>query len=290
MEFNPCEAFLLLFATIGPLKVTIVCASLTAEAPPEFLNRVALRAVMIASIVCVVFAVFGEVILHLFKISVPAFQIGGAIIVLLFSLDMVMGNEKAKKHAAGRDEEAEPPSLDIAVYPLAIPLMASVSGLVAIVSLLALGDDLRSVLFLTAVIVAIMAINYVSLRSCRYIVNGLGPGALQVIGKLMGVILTALAVELILMGLVGLRILEKPAAREANAVASGDEKGGLVEDGAAVVAAVQDVVAIAPRRRPGRSGHVRDLLEPEGVSPVIKLLSSRESRRDLGISRMALSY
>ena len=105
MEFNPCEAFLLLFATIGPLKVTIVCASLTADASPEFLNRVALRAVLIASIVCVVFAVFGEVILHLFKVSVPAFQIGGAIIVLLFSLDMVMGNEKAKKHAASRDEK-----------------------------------------------------------------------------------------------------------------------------------------------------------------------------------------
>jgi multiple antibiotic resistance protein len=220
MEFNSCEAILLLFATIGPLKVTIVCASLTADASPEFLNRVALRAVVIASIVCVVFAVLGEVILHLFKISVPAFQIGGAIIVLRFSLDMVMGNDKAKKHGANSDEKDEPTSLDIAVYPLAIPLMASISGLVAIVSLLALGDDLKSMLFLTVVILAIMAINFACLRSCRYIVNGLGPSALQVIGKLMGVILTALAVELIVMGLVGLRIVEKPAARGANAVAS----------------------------------------------------------------------
>jgi multiple antibiotic resistance protein len=210
MEFNPCEAILLLFTTIGPLKVTIVCASLTADTSADFLNRVALRSVTIASIVCVVFAVLGEVILHLFKVSIPAFQIGGGIIVLLFSLDMVMGNEKAKKHAASRDEEEEPPSLDIAVYPLAIPLMASVSGLVAIVSLLALGDDdLRTLLFLTAVIVAIMAINYGCLRFCRYIVNALGPGAIQVIGKLMGVILTALAVELALMGLVGLGIITR---------------------------------------------------------------------------------
>jgi multiple antibiotic resistance protein len=220
LVFSPWEAILLLFTTIGPLKVTIVCATLTADAPPEFVNRVALRAVKIASIVCVVFAVLGEIILHLFKVSVPAFQIGGAIIVLLFSLDMVMGSEKAKKHAAGRGEMDEPLSPDIAVYPLAIPLMASVSGLVAIVSLLALGDDPWSVFCLTVGIVAIMAINYVSLRFCRYIVNWLGPGAVQVIGKLMGVILTALAVELILMGLVGLRIIEAPAARGANAVAS----------------------------------------------------------------------
>jgi multiple antibiotic resistance protein len=214
MVFNYCEVILLLFATIGPLKVTIVCASLTADTPPEFLNRVALRSVLIASIVCVVFAVFGEVILRLFKVSVPAFQIGGAIIVLLFSLDMVVGNEKVRKHAArSRDEKDEPPSLDIAVYPLAIPLMASVSGLVAIVSLLALRDDLPALLFMTVVIVAIMATNYVCLRACRYIVHALGPGALQVISKLMGVILTALAIELALMGLIGLGIVANPPPR-----------------------------------------------------------------------------
>jgi multiple antibiotic resistance protein len=233
MVFNYCEVILLLFATIGPLKVTIVCAALTADTPPEFLNRVALRAVLIASIVCVVFAVFGEVILRLFKVSVPAFQIGGGIIVLLFSLDMVTGNEKVRKHAASRDEKDEPPSLDIAVYPLAIPLMASVSGLVAIVSLLALRDDLPALLFLTVVIVAIMAINYVCLRSCRYIVHALGPGALQVIGKLMGVILTALAVELVLMGLIGLGIVAKPAARSVGG-SSTVESGNVVRPGEAL--------------------------------------------------------
>ena len=88
--------------------------------------------------------------------------------------------------------------------------MASVSGLVAIVSLLAQRDDLGALLFLAAVIVAIMAINYVCLLSCRYIVRAVGPAALQVVGKIMGVILTALAVELMLMGLIGLGLIAKP--------------------------------------------------------------------------------
>jgi multiple antibiotic resistance protein len=221
MEFNYYEVFLLLFATIGPLKVTIVCAALTADTSSEFLNRVAIRSVLIASIVCVVFAVFGEVILRIFSVSIQAFQIGGGIIVLIFSLDMVMGSEKTRKLAAGsRDEKGEPPSLDIAVYPLAIPLLASVSGLVAIVSLLALRDDLAALLFMTVAIVAIMAINYVCLRSCRYIVQALGRGTLLVVGKLMGVILTALAVELVLMGLVGLGIVAPPAGRSPSAAPS----------------------------------------------------------------------
>ncbi len=215
MEFNALEAALLLFATIGPLKVTIVCASITAEASPEFLRRVAFRSVLIASIICLVFAVLGETILRLFHVSVPAFQIAGGIIVLLFSLEMVMGKSGSDNGADGSEEKRGEPSLDIATYPLALPLMASVSGLVAIVSLLAQHDDLAALLYLTVMIAAIMTIDYFCLRACRMIVRAAGPVALQVVGKLMGVILTALAVELILMGLIGLGIVAKPAARSA---------------------------------------------------------------------------
>ena len=211
MEFNPSEIIMLLFATIGPLKVTIVCATLTAGASPDFLKQVAFRSVLIALIVCIVFAVLGEAILNLFKVSVPAFQIGGGIIVLLFSLDMVIGDKQGGKDGTSSSPENDAePSLDIATYPLAIPLMASVSGLVAIVSVLAQRDDVGAVLYLVGVIVAIMAINYVCLRSCQFIVKAVGPAALQVIGKIMGVILAALAVELMLMGFTGAGIIAKP--------------------------------------------------------------------------------
>ena len=107
MEFNPSEIIMLLFATIGPLKVTIVCATLTAGASPDFLKRVAFRSVLIALIVCIVFAVLGEAILNLFKVSVPAFQIGGGIIVLLFSLDMVIGDKKGGKDGPSGSPETE---------------------------------------------------------------------------------------------------------------------------------------------------------------------------------------
>ncbi len=214
MEFNHSEVIMLLLTAIGPLKVTIVCATLTAGASPEFVKRVALRSVLIALIVCIVFAVLGEAILRLLKVSIPAFQIGGGIIVLLFSIDMAMGSKQADKNKAGSaaDKDAEP-SLDIAAYPLAIPLMASSSGLVAIVSLIAQHDDIGSLLFLTGVIVAIMVLNFFCLLSCKYIVAAVGQAALQVVGRIMGVILAALAVELILMGLIGLGIMAKPTGK-----------------------------------------------------------------------------
>jgi len=212
MELHPAEIVMLLFAAIGPVKVTIVCATLTADASPEFLRRVALRSVVIASIVCMAFALFGEAILRLFKVSIPAFQIAGGILVLLFSIEMVTGSKRGSDDdGEGPDQQNAEPSLDIATYPLAIPLMASVSGLVAIVSVLAQRNDLAAVLFLTSVIAAIMVINYICLRACQSIVRILGPAALQVVGKVMGVIMAALAVELVLMGLVSLGIVAKPA-------------------------------------------------------------------------------
>jgi len=209
MEFKPLEGILLLFATIGPLKATIVCATLAADAPPAFLKRLASRAVLIATSVCLVFALLGELILLTFQVSLPAFQIAGGIIVMLFSIEMVMGEKGDGKTSDGRSvSKSDAPSLDIAAYPIAVPLLASVSGLIAIVSLMAqLGKDLRGILYLSGVILTIMALNYVCLRACRHIARLVGPVALSVTSKIMGVILVALAVELMVMGLVGFGVM-----------------------------------------------------------------------------------
>jgi multiple antibiotic resistance protein len=208
MHMEPWEAFLFLFGTIGPLKVTLVCATMTADATPDFLKQVAYRSVTIALAVCIVFAVLGEAILNLFKVSVPAFQIGGGIIVLLFSLEMVK-SEKTRDTDATGDSRDHPPELspEIAAFPLAIPLMASVSGLVAIISLLPREKDVWAVLFLSCSIVAIMAINYVCLRYCQIILKVLGLATLRIVNKMLGVILTALAVELMLKGFSGLGLI-----------------------------------------------------------------------------------
>ena len=206
MKFNPYEVILLLLTTIGPLRVTIVCATLTAGASTAFVRQLAARSVLIATIVCLVFALMGEAILKVFRVSLPAFQIGGGIIVLLFSLDMAVGK---KSEPSEQGEKAL--SLDLAAHPLAVPLMASTSGLVTIVTLIAQMDkDFMALLILSAEILAIMALNYVCLRYSGIVVRALGPVALQVIGKMMGTILVALAVELIFMGLLRFGLVASP--------------------------------------------------------------------------------
>jgi multiple antibiotic resistance protein len=116
----------ILLVTIGPLKALIVYASLTAEADVDFRRQVANRTVKTAAIVLLVFVLASEVLLRIFHVSLPALKIAGGIILLLFAIGTVMGG--------GHGDEDEKPkglSLDIAVYPLATPMMATPQGLVA---------------------------------------------------------------------------------------------------------------------------------------------------------------
>ena len=93
MSFSAAELFLLfllLFATIGPTKPTVILASATANSSDEFIRQIAKRAVITASCVLALFLIVGEGLLGGFKVSIPAFQIGGAIILFVFALKTVI--------------------------------------------------------------------------------------------------------------------------------------------------------------------------------------------------------
>jgi multiple antibiotic resistance protein len=123
----------ILLVTVGPLKALIVFATLAAKAEPEFRREVANRTVLVATIVTLVFAVAGEVFLQIFHISLPALKIAGGVILLLFGLGMAMGGG----HDDGEEGGKKALSPDIAVFPLAMPMMATPQGLVAITVIVA---------------------------------------------------------------------------------------------------------------------------------------------------------
>jgi multiple antibiotic resistance protein len=121
----------IMLITIGPLKAAIVYSTLTAGAATALRRAIAVKTVIVASIVIVVFIVFGEFILRVFHISLAALKLAGGLILLLFALRMVMGEDK-------NSHEPEGPVTDsIAIYPLAMPLMATPQGIVAVVTLAA---------------------------------------------------------------------------------------------------------------------------------------------------------
>ena len=199
MTFSPLELFLLLVAIIGPLKPTVILASAASSsgADPAEVRSVALRAALTASSILLLFIVLGEFLLDMFKVSIPAFQIGGAIVLLVFALQTIIEDpEKAKQEGQGLSI-----SPSFAIYPLAIPLMSSPAVLILIISLVGETDGFAPLLPLIGMIALIMAVDYVFMRNCIGIARALSPAVTLALGKVVAVLLVGLAVELMFVGL-----------------------------------------------------------------------------------------
>lgn len=203
MQFGVIDIATIFLVTIGPLKALIVYATLTASADAEFRRKVAIKTVITATIVSLVFVLAGETLLKIFHVSLPALKIAGGIILLLLAIGMV-------RDGGHGDEEEKPKalSLDIAVYPLAIPMMATPQGLVALTAITAAQPSLLWVGAVALMVLAIMALNLACLLSADRIIKAIGPSGLQIIAKVAGVLLTALAVQLMMLGFSDLGLIQ----------------------------------------------------------------------------------
>jgi multiple antibiotic resistance protein len=204
LQLGPVDIFTILFITVGPLKAMIVFASLTARADTAFRRQVAFRAVAVAAIVLFVFAFAGEGLLRVFHITLPALKIAGGLILLLFALHMVMGEEKPEGEVAAQ------PSLGIAIYPIAVPMLATPQGIVAIVTMTAAADT-RSFLFILGFLAVVLVIDVIVLLVAGRIIRFVGQGTMVVIGKVAGILLAALAVQLMLWAATDLGLIAKTA-------------------------------------------------------------------------------
>ncbi len=206
------ESFVLLFATTNGMKAAIVSLAMTKNADAALKRAIAFRAVLITTVVCLLFALAGAAILGALKISVEALLIAGGVILLLFALNMVLSEEKETP----ADEPLPAPSMDIAAMPLSVPLMASPQGLVAIVAIEATLNQgmtmaaIHDVGILVGLILIIMAINLGMLLGAERIFAKISPAVLKVVMRIVGLLLCALAVQLMITGFDGLGLIPNP--------------------------------------------------------------------------------
>jgi multiple antibiotic resistance protein len=203
MQLGLVDILMIYLVTIGPLKATVVYAALTAGTDPGFRRRVAIKTVVTATIVCLLFILAGEFLLKAFHVSLPALKIGGGVILLLYALGMVMGEGSSQGDQAGTAQ-----STDIGIYPLAMPLMATPQGIALITTITATTTNISEVLSIVVLMLAVMAFNFFFLLGADRIIRLVGPSALQVVARIVGLLLVGLAVQLMMWGLVDLNILE----------------------------------------------------------------------------------
>lgn len=195
MKLVAIDIFFMFFITTNAIKASIVMAAAASGQPAAFKRQLTFRSVMVATIVLLIFALFGDAILHAFHISSPALLIAGGIILLLFALDLVLGHG-----LPGGGEPGKAPSLDLAIYPLAMPLMATPQGIVAVVTIAAGAVTAGDTLTVVGCVLGVMLINVGLLLAADKITARLGPTVLLGVMKVLGVLLAALAVQIVLFG------------------------------------------------------------------------------------------
>jgi len=192
--------FVLFFVIVEPISLVPLFAGLTEGADDAFRRRMALRAVLVAGTVFALFAVGGAWFLQTMGISLAAFRIAGGIMLFLIALEMVFARESGTRVTTEEKDESLKRA-DISVFPLAFPFIAG-PGALAIV-LLAFGAS-RSNLALSfglfGVVILVLALTYMLMRLTPLVMKVMGVTGANVVNRLSGVVLAALAVQFIIDG------------------------------------------------------------------------------------------
>ena len=193
--------FVLFFVIVEPISLVPLFAAMTDGADESFRRRMALRAVLIAGTVFALFAVGGAWFLQTMGISVAAFRIAGGIMLFLIALEMVFARESGTRTTSEEKDESRKRA-DISVFPLAFPFIAG-PGALAIV-LLTFGasrSDVPLSFGLFGVVVLVLGITYALMRLTPLVMKVMGVTGANVVNRLSGVVLAALAVQFIIDGM-----------------------------------------------------------------------------------------
>ncbi|MGN2615323.1 NAAT family transporter [Aliivibrio fischeri] len=194
--------FVVLWAVIDPIGSVPVYLSQTQHLSAKQRKLVALKAVAIATLVLLFFLIVGQLLLEAMQIPLPAFQVAGGLVLLIFALTMIFGESKPEQEQKMSEEMSHSDLADLAVYPLAIPSIASPGAMMAIVMLT---DNSRySILdqsITAGVMLLVLLITLGLLLGATFIQKVIGNVGAAIISRVMGLILAAVAVNNLLMGI-----------------------------------------------------------------------------------------
>lgn len=193
-------AFVLLLVVIDPFGLTPMFSVLTAGKTHQERRRTATKAVAIAAGVLAFFIFAGGWLFDYLGIGMPAFHIAGGVLLFLIAMDMLLVRHSGLSSATVREQNEAARRADIAVFPLAIPLIAG-PGALTTVMLLTHEQGLATSLMVLVLSLAVLAITLVMFLAATRVERALGETGINVIMRLLGILLAALAVQFVIDGL-----------------------------------------------------------------------------------------
>ena len=190
-----------IFSVVDPVGIAPLFIALTIRMSDAERQRVMLRAVIVAAVILLAFAAVGKKLLDTLGITFPAFSIAGGILLLLIAIDMLFARPSRTRETP-QEGMAAMQSSDVSVFPLAIPILSGPGSIAAVVLYMSqAGTNVGKIAAVLASIANALAASYVSMRLSNFLLRGLGATGINVIGRVIGILLAALAVQFILNGI-----------------------------------------------------------------------------------------
>lgn len=196
------NTFVMLFVVIDPIALAPMFVGLTLGGSEAYKRKMAYKATGIATGVLVVFVFVGDAILRTLGIGLPAFRVAGGILLFLIAIEMVFARQSGVRSTTASERVEAEQREDISVFPLAIPLIAGPGALTTLLLMVAdrRGEPVEiAVVVVTLLIVLLLTL--ATLLAASRIMRVIGETGANVVGRLLGVLLAALAVQLIFDGL-----------------------------------------------------------------------------------------
>jgi multiple antibiotic resistance protein len=181
-------AFVTLLVITDPPGGVPIFLALTGSMPAKERNRAAWQAVALAGGVIVVFAVGGQKILEYLHIDLPALQGAGGLLLVLVALELLTGKT---------GDPEQPATSNVALVPLGTPLLAGPGAIVATMLFVRRADGFTDYLAIAAAIALVLLVVWLVLRFSGIVVKLLRPGGIEVLTRIAGLLLAAIAVQLI---------------------------------------------------------------------------------------------
>ncbi|MCE1236703.1 MAG: MarC family protein [Hyphomicrobiales bacterium] len=191
------EAFVTLFVTVDPLGLAPLFIGLTGGMSAADRRHVALRATGIATAILVAFALFGGKLLMLMGISLPAFRIAGGLLLFSTAFQMVFSQKEPRDKSDADRAVTLDHIRDIAAFPLAIPLLAGPGAISAAILAASKAPSVPAYGAFVGLIILVMAISLVVFLAAGPIDRRIGETGRIVVGRLLGLLLAALAVQFV---------------------------------------------------------------------------------------------
>lgn len=195
------SALVTFLVIIDPPGCVPIFAGLTRGSPPAHRRAMAIRSAIIAWFILMLFALFGKPLLQALGISLAAFRIAGGIMLFFIALEMVFEKRTQRREERAQSIEGTPEAEDIAVFPMAIPMIAGPGSIASAMLLVSRAESYAEIGVVLAAMTLVIVITGAALLSAGWLMKLMGERIEAMISRLLGVILAALAAQFVVDGL-----------------------------------------------------------------------------------------